>query len=98
MTQATPFYTPLSSIAAKPASLSGTTLVIPAVSIGSVPQLAVDLLLHDPALQLVKVGRIDPSFCFPFVGPSDFDNDDVTTALEGKRFPDPFRSSTEQLI
>ena len=91
MTQTTPFYTPLSSSTdTEPASLCGTTLVIPAVSIGSVPQLAVDLLVHDPALQLVKVARLDPSFCFPFVGPSDFDNDELTTALEGKvAFSDP---------
>lgn len=79
MTQ-TPFYTPI-----KPATLDGTTLVIPAVSIGSVPQLAIDLLLNDASLSLVKVGRIDPSFCFPFVGPSESANsNDITTALEGK--------------
>ncbi|KAJ9475511.1 Proteasome assembly chaperone 2 [Pseudozyma hubeiensis] len=77
MTQ-TPFYTPI-----KPVTLDGTTLVIPAVSIGSVPQLAVDLLLNDSSLSLVKVGRIDPSFCFPFVGPSESaDSNDITTALE----------------
>ncbi|CBQ69942.1 conserved hypothetical protein [Sporisorium reilianum SRZ2] len=82
MTQ-TPFYTPIPQ--RKAPSLEGTTLVIPAVSIGSVPQLAVDLLLHHRALQLVKVGRLDPAFCFPFVGPSDSvdgDDADVTTALE----------------
>lgn len=65
--------------------MQGTTLLLPAVSIGSVPQLAIDLLLHHPDLKLRKVGRLDPSFCFPFVGPSDSaGDDDVTIALEGK--------------
>lgn len=80
----TPFYTPLASVLP---SFEGATLLIPAVSIGSVPQLAVDLLLHSADLGLAKVGRIDPSFCFPFAGPSDARNaaaDDITTALEGK--------------
>lgn len=81
----TPFFTPIDGSKAAPA-LQGTTLIIPAVSIGSVPQLAVDLLLHHAELKLVKVGRLDPSFCFPFVGPSDSSSDqgDLTTALEGK--------------
>ncbi|EST08339.2 Proteasome assembly chaperone 2 [Kalmanozyma brasiliensis GHG001] len=77
MTQ-TPFFTPTASAI----SLQGTTLVIPAVSIGSVPQLAIDLLLHDASLKLTKVGRFDPAYCFPFVGPSDSGDDDLTTALE----------------
>lgn len=78
MTQ-TPFFTSTSSAA----QLQGTTLVVPAVSIGSVSQLAIDLLLHDASLKLEKVGRLDPAFCFPFVGPSDSGSDDLTTALEG---------------
>ena len=83
----TPFFTPIED--ASRVSLQGTTLLIPAVSIGSVPQLAVDLLLHHAPLELVKVGRIDPSFCFPFVGPSDSSDGscDLTTALEGKLHP-----------
>ncbi|CDU22477.1 related to ADD66-protein involved in 20S proteasome assembly [Sporisorium scitamineum] len=81
MTQ-TPFYKPISGT--KSPSFEGTTLIVPAVSIGSVAQLAVDLLLHHRELELVKVGRLDPAFCFPFVGPSDsVDGEgDVTTALE----------------
>ncbi len=82
----TPFYTPLASASY---SFADATLIIPAVSIGSVPQLAVDLLLHSADLGLAKVGRIDPSFCFPFAGPSDARDaaaDDITTALEGKLF------------
>lgn len=74
-----PFFTPSSGASA---SLSGTTLLIPAVSIGSVPQLAIDLLLHHPELKLSKLGTIDPSFCFPFVGPSDGQDVGITTALE----------------
>lgn len=86
---ATPFFTPVepTTSASDLPSLQGTTLILPAVSIGSVPQLAVDLLLHSAELHLVKVGRLDPSFCFPFVGPSDSpvnENTDITTALEGK--------------
>ncbi|SPO30084.1 related to ADD66 - protein involved in 20S proteasome assembly [Ustilago trichophora] len=79
----TPFFIPIDESKATP-SLQGTTLIIPAVSIGSVPQLAVDLLLHHAELKLVKVGRLDPSFCFPFVGPCDTcsDQKDLTTALE----------------
>ncbi|KAJ1019293.1 hypothetical protein NDA13_006210 [Ustilago tritici] len=78
---ATPFFTAVQGASLPP--LEGTTLLVPAVSIGSVPQLAIDLVLHHPDLKLRKVGRLDPSFCFPFVGPFDSaDDDDVTTALE----------------
>ncbi|CDS01056.1 hypothetical protein [Sporisorium scitamineum] len=93
MTQ-TPFYKPISGT--KSPSFEGTTLIVPAVSIGSVAQLAVDLLLHHRELELVKVGRLDPAFCFPFVGPSDsVDGEgDVTTALEGIVRPYTNRSIT----
>lgn len=56
-------------------SLSGDTLLIPAVSIGSVPQLAFDLLVHAPELSLQRVAHVCASrLCLPFVGPVDYLN------------------------
>jgi PAC2 family len=54
-------------------SLSSDTLLIPAVSIGSVPQLAFDLLVHDPELALQRIAHVGASrLCLPFVGPVDY--------------------------
>lgn len=47
----------------------GQTLVIPAISVGSVPQLALDLLIHAPALECRRVGYLDGSQCVPFISP-----------------------------
>lgn len=52
-------------------SFMGNALILPAISIGSVPQLAVDLLIHSPRLALTKVARLDAEDCVPFAGPND---------------------------
>ncbi|KDN45103.1 hypothetical protein K437DRAFT_224452 [Tilletiaria anomala UBC 951] len=53
-------------------AFSRDTLLIPAVSIGSVPQLAFDLLVHAPALGLERVASVDvQDYCVPFAAPLD---------------------------
>ncbi|KAF9946327.1 Proteasome assembly chaperone 2 [Modicella reniformis] len=47
----------------------GTTLILPSVSIGNVPQLATDLLLA--TLKLDRVGCIEDENVIPVVGPAD---------------------------
>ncbi|KAG0027045.1 Proteasome assembly chaperone 2 [Podila clonocystis] len=47
----------------------GTTLILPSVSIGNVPQLATDLLLA--ALKLDRVGCIEDENVVPVLGPAD---------------------------
>ncbi|PWY99365.1 hypothetical protein BCV70DRAFT_200941 [Testicularia cyperi] len=90
-TETTPFYIPVAKPGASSSSANtlfqGATLLIPAVSIGSVPQLTVDLLLQSDDLALKKVGRLDPSFCVPFVGaqepsPAHHGSTGLCTALE----------------
>ncbi|EPQ27246.1 uncharacterized protein PFL1_05169 [Pseudozyma flocculosa PF-1] len=66
-----------------PPSFEDNTLILPMVSVGSVPQLAVDLLLHSPALALEKVARLDHSDCIPFAGPDEgAKGNAISTALE----------------
>lgn len=55
------------------ALLRGTTLLVPCVSIGSVPQLAVDALLASPGTAVttqepIHVCDLDHRFCMPFAG------------------------------
>ncbi len=47
----------------------GSTLVVPAVSMGNIPQLAVDLLVH--TLDFVKVATLDDLYLHPFLSPLD---------------------------
>ncbi|WFC93578.1 hypothetical protein MBRA1_000199 [Malassezia brasiliensis] len=54
-----------------PPDFHGRTLVLPVVSVGSVPQLAVDLLIHAPELQCARVASLDGAECVPFVAPSE---------------------------
>ncbi|SHO75885.1 Similar to S.cerevisiae protein ADD66 (Protein involved in 20S proteasome assembly) [Malassezia sympodialis ATCC 42132] len=49
----------------------GQILILPVISVGSVPQLAVDLLLHAPSLECHRVAYLDASECVPFVSPSE---------------------------
>ncbi|KAL9939274.1 hypothetical protein V8E36_002087 [Tilletia maclaganii] len=52
---------------------AGHTLIVPAISIGSVPQLAVDLLVHNPKLGLRYVGTFDTTtWCLPYACPEDY--------------------------
>lgn len=56
------------SITARPMDyekIAGSTLVIPAVSIGNIPQLAADLLLHN--FGFLKVGTLLDMFLYPYI-------------------------------
>ncbi|KAF9969026.1 Proteasome assembly chaperone 2 [Actinomortierella ambigua] len=53
----------------EPSRLHGTTLLLPSVSIGNVPQLTMDLLLSTLALE--RVGCIEDENVVPVLGPSD---------------------------
>ncbi|KAN0062870.1 hypothetical protein ACQY0O_004691 [Thecaphora frezii] len=62
---------------------AGHTLLLPVVSVGSAPQLAVDLLLRSPLLSLQKIARLDHSDCIPFAAPPEHaGRGDITTPLE----------------
>ncbi|KAJ1788188.1 hypothetical protein LPJ59_005580 [Coemansia sp. RSA 2399] len=50
----------------------GSTLIIPSVSIGNVPQLAVDLLVN--TLALTRIGILDSSALLPVSGPPGYDH------------------------
>ncbi|KAF9428023.1 Proteasome assembly chaperone 2 [Podila epigama] len=56
----------------------GTTLILPSVSIGNVPQLATDLLLA--ALKLDRVGSIEDENVVPVLGPADSAHEPSSTA------------------
>ncbi|KAJ2635752.1 hypothetical protein GGF40_003411 [Coemansia sp. RSA 1286] len=58
-------------------STQGSTLVVPAVSIGNVPQLAVDLLIN--TLQLPRIGVIDSPLLTPISGSAGYDHLDSET-------------------
>ncbi|ODV58646.1 Add66p ASCRUDRAFT_9995 [Ascoidea rubescens DSM 1968] len=69
--------------------LHGSKLVLPAVSFANVPQLAVDLLLHN--LNFKLVARLSNDYLYPFVSPidtsllvdsSNYNNELVSTSLE----------------
>jgi proteasome assembly chaperone 2 len=73
-------------------ALKGFTLILPCVSIGSVPQLAVDVLLRSENgrrflndEEPVHVCDLDPRFCLPFVGSSS--SSTPRTALQVYAFP-----------
>lgn len=65
---------PASAAAANVVNLTGDTLILPSVSIGSVPQLAIDALLDSQNAQKIFgqsatfIGSLDHRFCFPFLG------------------------------
>ncbi|KAG2732019.1 hypothetical protein G9P44_004436 [Scheffersomyces stipitis] len=63
-------FRPVSSGSSSFASqLQHSTLVIPAISIGNIPQFTVDLLIH--TFDFVKIGTLDDSFLYPFASPED---------------------------
>lgn len=64
--------------------LKGRTLVLPVISVGSVPQLAMDLLIHSPSLECECVARLDGAECVPFVAPGEGREQTVYTALDGR--------------
>ncbi|CDK26787.1 unnamed protein product [Kuraishia capsulata CBS 1993] len=51
-------------------SLQNSVLVIPSVSIGNIPQLSIDLLIHN--CELKSVGYLDDSSLYPFVSAVDY--------------------------
>lgn len=70
--------------ASKPLHFSGQTLILPTTSIGSVPQLCLDLLIHAPSLQCKRVAYLDATECVPFVAPSEVGAaNDIYSALDG---------------
>lgn len=65
-------------------SFSGSTLIVPAISIANIPQLAADVLLH--SLKLEKAAVLNDTYLYPFVSPVDHAGDvaphGVSFALE----------------
>lgn len=53
----------------KTTDIEGSTLIIPSISIGNVPQLAIDLLIH--TYNFVKIGNLDSIYLYPFSSPID---------------------------
>lgn len=64
--------------------LKSSSLIIPSVSIGNIPQLAIDLLIH--TFDFVKIGSLSDTYLYPFASPIDhtFDKPQrgVSTAIE----------------
>ncbi|KAI8079586.1 PAC2 family-domain-containing protein [Gilbertella persicaria] len=60
--------------------LKGSTLLLPTVSIGNVPQLTFDLLIH--SLKLERVGYIDQDTLMPVSGVLENNNTGVTVPIE----------------
>lgn len=54
--------------------LKDTVLLIPAISVGNIPQLTTDLLLH--TLDFAKVATLDDTYLYPFASPVDYSSDD----------------------
>ncbi|KAG0341373.1 Proteasome assembly chaperone 2 [Podila horticola] len=63
----------------------GTTLILPSVSIGNVPQLATDLLLA--ALKLDRVGCIEDENVVPVLGPADRPLETTSTSTSASSTP-----------
>jgi len=65
--------------------LEDSTLIIPSISIGNIPQLANDLLIH--SLSFIKIGNLNHTYLYPFASPIDTLNDvgqkkGISTAAE----------------
>lgn len=60
-------------------SATGSKLVIiPAISAGNIPQLAVDLLIHTLGAQ--RVGVLDDKYLYPFAGARDYVDKDIKSS------------------
>lgn len=80
------FFYPLASYKS-PSTPSSSTLILPSISVGSVPQLTTDLLIHSKALGLRKVGRLNSDQCWGFFGEEEregHDEEEGCTPLEGQ--------------
>lgn len=62
-------------------SIEGSVLIIPSISIGNIPQLASDLLIH--TLNLHKVATLSDKYLYPFVSPVDYAPTNGQTAPSG---------------
>lgn len=51
-------------------NITGSTLIIPSISIGNIPQLSIDLLIH--TLNFIKIGTLDDVYLYPFASPIDY--------------------------
>lgn len=62
--------------------LSGCTLILPAVAVGNVGQLTLDLLISSTNMK--KIGQIVSSCFIPIVGPDPYikDSDELCTAID----------------
>lgn len=64
--------------------LKNSTLLIPSISIGNIPQLTIDILIH--TLDFELIGRLDDTYLYPFVSPVDYTADKckkgISTAIE----------------
>jgi proteasome chaperone 2 len=61
--------------------LEGTTLILPSISLGNLPQLTIDLLIH--TYNLDKIGCLDSTYLYPFVSPQDHRADVTETSRPG---------------
>ncbi|RCK55289.1 Proteasome assembly chaperone 2 [Candida viswanathii] len=50
--------------------LTTSTLLIPSISLGNIPQLTIDLLIH--TFSFVKLGTLDDIYLYPFASPQDY--------------------------
>lgn len=60
-------FNPLSNV--KLSDLKDSRLIIPSISIGNIPQLTNDLLIH--TLELDKIGSLNDTYLYPFASPID---------------------------
>lgn len=59
--------------------LKSSTLIIPSVSIGNIPQLTIDLLIH--TLDFEKIGSLSDTYLYPFASPIDHTVDKPQTGI-----------------
>ncbi|KAI5952332.1 hypothetical protein KGF54_003198 [Candida jiufengensis] len=57
--------------------LQNSTLILPTISIGNLPQLTIDLLIHN--YNFIKIGYLNDLYLYPFASPIDY----VKNPIEG---------------
>ncbi|EMG50551.1 psmg2 Proteasome assembly chaperone 2 [Candida maltosa Xu316] len=60
----------------QPFKFSKSTLIIPSISLGNIPQLTIDLLIH--TYNLTKIGYLDDTYLYPFASPIDYHSDPIS--------------------
>ncbi|KAJ1954974.1 hypothetical protein EC988_002141 [Linderina pennispora] len=73
-------------------STADSILVLPAVSIGNVPQLSIDLFVN--TLRLPRIGIIDTAHLIPLSGPAGFDHQTSTRSVPLEVYQTPDRKWT----